>query len=227
MYGYICSHSKRALCFVVLIQLTEVVHLHVAPWWWEISASPFVSHALVIYHERRSMSILPLLINYLVFEMTVIVSERIQNGSFHSYQFEIINVVYNSQNWSVISDHRHWRSQTLTPTFFTFWRWGDCLLFYRLLKGWKCLIYLKSVLSQSIVGIFPYSTLISREIILFPYEISNMHCVFLVLIGNLLPFSQVIFKLLPNEVCIVSTENAVFQFCRTFMFLDYLIHEKS
>ena len=173
------------------------------------------------------MRVLTILINSLIFEMTIIVSERIQNGSFHSYQFEIIDVVYNSQNWGMIRDHGNRWSQTLTPTFFPFWGRCGCVCLYWLLKGGKCLIYLETVLSQSIVGIFPYSTLICRKIILLPYEIGDMHSVFLILVRDLLPLSQVIFKLFPNEISIVSAENAVFLFRRTFMFLDYLIHEKS
>lgn len=178
LYCYI-GPSKCVLCFIILIQLTDCVSGTQNPPWWVLSGSYLfilTPHALIIKREGYLVWIvITLHIIHLVFQMPVVVLQSVQNRGLHSYHFEIVDMIYHSQYWSVVIDNRDWWSKRFTPLFFWFlylhlWRWLFGLNW--LLKDGIALVYLEAVLSESIISILPNAIAICCEIILSPNKVS-------------------------------------------------------
>jgi hypothetical protein len=157
--------------------------------------------------------------------MAIEILQGVQKGGLHCDLLEIVDVVHNPQNRRVIILLRHWRSQTLTSCFFGFRRLRIDLRFlnFFLFLGIG-LIDGETVLLEPGISILPDSAAISGQIILTPDKVGEMHGLFFIFVRNFFPLVQIIFKLLTNEVGIVSTVDAILTLRGRFMLFYYLVH---
>ena len=69
------------------------------------------------------------------------------------------------------------------------------------------LIQLQPLHSELVVGVFPYSLMVSGQIVLSPDEVCHLHGILFVFVGDFLPLVEIIFELSPNEVGIIARVN--------------------